>query len=73
MTFQPERETFAATDTSSYHVATTEWDSKVVRFFWDGKLVASDDEGRADEADGGSRCRPRPTPVGACRRAPRGT
>ncbi|MCM3522160.1 glycoside hydrolase family 16 protein [Curtobacterium sp. P97] len=41
MTFQPERETFAATDTSSYHVATTEWDSKVVRFFWDGKLVAS--------------------------------
>ncbi|MDM7891281.1 glycoside hydrolase family 16 protein [Curtobacterium caseinilyticum] len=41
MTFQPERETFAATDTTAYHVATTEWDRNIVRFYWDGKLVAS--------------------------------
>jgi len=41
MVFQPERETYAATDTTGYHVATTEWDAKVVRFYWDGKLVAS--------------------------------
>ena len=41
MVFQPERETFAATDTAVYHVATTEWDAKAVRFYWDGKLVAS--------------------------------
>lgn len=41
MTFQPERETFAPTDTSSWHVATTEWDAGVVRFYWDDVLVAS--------------------------------
>jgi len=41
MRFQPERETFAATDTTAYHVATTEWDKGIVRFYWDGKLVAS--------------------------------
>lgn len=41
MVFQPERETFAPTDTSLYHVATTEWDRTAVRFYWDGKLVAS--------------------------------
>ncbi|PZF56699.1 hypothetical protein DEJ23_09025 [Curtobacterium sp. MCSS17_008] len=41
MSFQPEREVFAATDTTKYHVATTEWDEEVVRFYWDGKRVAS--------------------------------
>lgn len=41
MVFQPEKEMFAATDTSQYHVATTEWDRNIVRFYWDGKLVAS--------------------------------
>jgi hypothetical protein len=41
MTFEPPTEQFADTDTTAYHVATTEWDKGIVRFYWDGKLVAS--------------------------------
>jgi hypothetical protein len=31
----------ATTQSSGYHVATTEWDRSAVRFYWDGKLVSS--------------------------------
>jgi hypothetical protein len=31
----------ADTDTTQYHVATTEWDKGIVRFYWDGELVSS--------------------------------
>ncbi len=31
----------AKTDTTEYHVATTEWDHGIVRFYWDGELVSS--------------------------------
>ncbi|MBT2501073.1 glycoside hydrolase family 16 protein [Curtobacterium sp. ISL-83] len=41
MSFQPSTQMFADSDTTSYHVATTEWDKGIVRFYWDGKLVAS--------------------------------
>ena len=41
MQFEPGKETFAPTDTTQFHVATTEWDKGIVRFYWDGKLVTS--------------------------------
>lgn len=41
MTFEPPTEQFAKTDTTAYHVATTEWDKGIVRFYWDGDLVTS--------------------------------
>ncbi|WP_186377231.1 glycoside hydrolase family 16 protein [Curtobacterium pusillum] len=41
MHFEPESEQFAPTDSTGYHVATTEWDKTAVRFYWDGKLVAT--------------------------------
>lgn len=41
MRFEPGKEAFAATDSTGYHVATTEWDKGIVRFYWDGKLVTS--------------------------------
>jgi hypothetical protein len=41
MQFRPSFETFAATDQSEYHIATTEWDKDAVRYYWDGKLVAA--------------------------------
>jgi len=41
MHFEPESEQFAPTDSTGYHVATTEWDKGAVRFYWDGKLVAT--------------------------------
>ncbi|OII14460.1 hypothetical protein BIU96_11080 [Curtobacterium sp. MCBA15_008] len=31
----------AKTDTTAYHVATTEWDRGIVRFYWDNELVSS--------------------------------
>lgn len=34
----------AKTDTTEYHVATTEWDAGIVRFYWDGELVSSTTE-----------------------------
>ena len=41
MTFEPAKEAFAGSDTTEYHVATTEWDRGIVRFYWDGKLVTT--------------------------------
>ncbi|ROQ40015.1 glycosyl hydrolase family 16 [Frondihabitans sp. PhB188] len=41
MTFKPAVETFAATDQSEYHVATTEWDHDAIRYYWDGELVST--------------------------------
>jgi hypothetical protein len=41
MTFEPAQQDFASTDTTGWHIATTEWDHGIVRFFWDGALVAS--------------------------------
>ncbi|MBT2501262.1 glycoside hydrolase family 16 protein [Curtobacterium sp. ISL-83] len=41
MRFEPGTQMFAPTDTTGWHDATTEWDKGVVRFYWDGKLVAS--------------------------------
>ncbi|GAA4265457.1 glycoside hydrolase family 16 protein [Frondihabitans peucedani] len=38
--FLPPTEMFANTDQSQFHVATTEWTSSAVRFYWDGALVA---------------------------------
>jgi beta-glucanase (GH16 family) len=41
MRFEPGKQVFAGSDTTAWHVATTEWDKGIVRFYWDGKLVAS--------------------------------
>lgn len=41
MRFEPGQEAFASSDTTGWHVATTEWDKGIVRFYWDGKLVSS--------------------------------
>ncbi|WIB65675.1 glycoside hydrolase family 16 protein [Curtobacterium sp. MCBD17_040] len=41
MKFEPEQQMFTPTDTTGYHVATTEWDKGLVRFYWDGQLIAS--------------------------------
>jgi hypothetical protein len=40
LVFDHSVEKHTTTDTTSYHVATTEWDSGIVRFYWDGTLVS---------------------------------
>jgi hypothetical protein len=41
MSFLPATQMFASSNSSEYHVATTEWDSNAVRFYWDGQLVST--------------------------------
>ncbi|ARC57221.1 Beta-glucanase [Frondihabitans sp. 762G35] len=41
MTFRPATEAFAPTDSTGYHVATTEWDTHAIRYYWDGVLVST--------------------------------
>ncbi|AMM20526.1 hypothetical protein AX769_10665 [Frondihabitans sp. PAMC 28766] len=41
MHFMPATEMFADSNTTGYHVATTEWDKNAVRFYWDGQLVST--------------------------------
>lgn len=43
--FLPPQEMFAATDQTQFHVATTEWTSSAVRFYWDDTLVAEVTQG----------------------------
>lgn len=43
--FVPATEMFAATDQSEFHVATTEWTSSSVRFYWDDTLLAEVTQG----------------------------
>lgn len=43
--FLPPTEMFAKTDQTQFHVATTEWTSAAVRFYWDGTLVAEVTQG----------------------------
>ncbi|AMM21333.1 hypothetical protein AX769_15845 [Frondihabitans sp. PAMC 28766] len=38
--FEPAYQFFPPADQTQFHVATTEWTKGVVRFFWDGKLLA---------------------------------
>ena len=39
MTFDPPQRVYSATDSSTWHIATTEWTPGLVRWFWDGVLV----------------------------------
>ncbi len=39
MTFDPPSRGYSATDSSGWHVATTEWSPGIVKWFWDGVLV----------------------------------
>lgn len=41
MKYDRAAQVFAKTDTTEYHVATTEWDAGIIRFYWDGELVSS--------------------------------
>jgi hypothetical protein len=43
--FLPPKEMFAATDQTQFHVATTEWTSSAVRFYWDDTLIATVSQG----------------------------
>jgi beta-glucanase (GH16 family) len=40
MTFQPPVRVYSPTDSSDWHVATTEWTPGKVKWFWDGVLVS---------------------------------
>jgi beta-glucanase (GH16 family) len=40
MTFDPPVHRFSPTDSSDWHVATTEWSPGKVKWFWDGELVS---------------------------------
>lgn len=41
MKYDRAAQVFAKTDTTAYHIATTEWDHGIVRFYWDSELVSS--------------------------------
>lgn len=43
--FAPPVQYFAATDQTAWHIATTEWTRGVVRFYWDGVLLATVTQG----------------------------
>jgi len=45
MSFLPVQESFASTDQSEFHVATTEWTADAIRFYWDDDLVAEVNSG----------------------------
>jgi beta-glucanase (GH16 family) len=50
MTFMPGYQKFAATDTTGWHTATTEWGKGVIRFYWDGKLLLTVTKGVPTQA-----------------------